>query len=243
MSESQQKRKDDLHHLKNALRDAPYCCKKIIYLNQEIERMEYELTGMARHSIPMTKEQERSALPNALRDAPYCCKKIIYLNQEIERMEYELTGMARHSIPMTKEQERSALPMPRFHGGGMTLVERIAEIDAVKDERSYYEKRLRECSVIEWLDPEQQELIFKVFFGMTLVERIAEIDAVKDERSYYEKRLRECSVIEWLDPEQQELIFKVFFLKTNQWELAEDYHFSRSALIRKVNSILRSVIS
>ena len=111
-------------------------------------------------------------------------------------MEYELTGMARHSIPMTKEQERSALPMPRFHGGGMTLVERIAEIDAVKDERSYYEKRLRECSVIEWLDPEQQELIFKVFF--------------------------------W---------------KVNQWELAEDYHFSRSALVRKVNSILRSVIS
>ena len=149
MSESQQKRKDDLHHLKNVLRDAPYCCKKIIYLNQEIERMEYELTGMARHSIPMTKEQERSALP-----------------------------------------------MPRFHGGGMTLVERIAEIDAVKDERSYYEKRLRECSVIEWLDPEQQELIFKVFF-----------------------------------------------LKMNQWDLSADLGITRRALISRVDTILKSVLS
>ena len=149
MNESQKKKKDDLHHLKNALRDAPYCCKKIIYLNQEIERMEYELTGMARHSIPMTKEQERSALP-----------------------------------------------MPRFHGGGMSLVERIAEIDAVKDERSYYEKRLRECSVIEWLDSEQQELIFKVFF-----------------------------------------------LKMNQWDLSADLGITRRALISRVDTILKSVLS
>lgn len=142
------------------------------------------------------KTDDLQHLKNALRDAPYCCKKIIYLNQEIERMEYELTGMAKHSIPMTKEQENSPLPMPKYHGSGKSLVERIAEIDAVKDELNYYQKRLRECSVIEWLEPKQQELIFKVFF-----------------------------------------------LKMNQWELANEYHFSRSALLRKVNNILKSAVS
>ncbi len=72
----------------------------------------------------------------------------------------------------------------------MSLVERIAEIDAVKDERSYYEKRLRECSVIEWLDPEQQDLVFKVFFlkinqwdlaadlGVTRRALISRVDAI-----------------------------------------------------------------
>ncbi len=55
--------KDEIFHFKIALQDVRYCWKKIVYLTQDLEYMEYELTGLARHSTPLTPEQEKSPLP------------------------------------------------------------------------------------------------------------------------------------------------------------------------------------
>ena len=56
-------RKDDIEHFKRMIRDVSWHSAKIRYLQEDIELMEYELTGLARHSVPMTKEQEKSPLP------------------------------------------------------------------------------------------------------------------------------------------------------------------------------------
>ena len=98
-----------------------------------------------------------------LRDVSWHSGKIRMLNDDIEYAEHELTGLARHSIPMTKEQEKSSLPLPRFSGGGMSLTERIYEVDKLKDERDEHVKRIMECRAIEWLAWEQQEILIRAF--------------------------------------------------------------------------------
>lgn len=98
-----------------------------------------------------------------LRDVPWHSGKIRMLNDDIAYAEHELTGLARHSVPMTKEQEKSPLPLPRFSGGGMSLTERLYEVDKLKDERDEHAKRIMECRAIEWLAWEQQEILIRAF--------------------------------------------------------------------------------
>lgn len=57
------KYRDEICHFKRALQDVPYCWKKIKHLQQDLEYLEYELTGLARHGTALTPEQERSLLP------------------------------------------------------------------------------------------------------------------------------------------------------------------------------------
>lgn len=53
----------DTKQLITDLKSAPYFCRRLIRLNLQMEALEWELTGMARHGVRLTKEQERSALP------------------------------------------------------------------------------------------------------------------------------------------------------------------------------------
>ena len=130
-----------------------------------------------------------------LRDVPWHSGKIRMLNDDIEYAEHELTGLARHSIPMTKEQEKSSLPLPKYQGGGMSLTERIHNIDELKGERDEHVKRIMECRAIEWLA--------------------------------------------W---EQQEILIRAFILRENLYDLAADLETSYSALRRRIDAIIGSVI-
>ena len=130
-----------------------------------------------------------------LRDVPWHSGKIRMLNDDIEYAEHELTGLARHSVPMTKEQEKSSLPLPKYQGGGMSLTERIHNIDELKDERDEHVKRIMECRAIEWLA--------------------------------------------W---EQQEILIRAFILRENLYDLAADLETSYSALRRRIDAIIGSVI-
>ena len=113
-----------------------------------------------------TKEERKDDIEHfkrQLRDVRWHSGKIRALNDDIEYAEHELTGLARHSIPMTKEQEKSSLPLPKYQGGGMSLTERIHNIDELKDERDEHVKRIMECRAIEWLAWEQQEILIRAF--------------------------------------------------------------------------------
>lgn len=111
----------------------------------------------------MATKEELAHFKRCLSDASYCCAKIIQLNQQLELAEHEMTGLARHSIPMTKEQENSPLPLPKYQGGGMSIVERIFECDKIKAEIEYYRKRILECRPIDWLADEERDLLVDVF--------------------------------------------------------------------------------
>ena len=54
--------KEEIAHFKRVLEDVPFCCKKIIELNQEIDYKRHQMTGLARHGVDLTPEQERSSL-------------------------------------------------------------------------------------------------------------------------------------------------------------------------------------
>ena len=130
-----------------------------------------------------------------LRDVPWHSGKIRMLNDDIEYAEHELTGLARHSIPMTKEQEKSSLPLPKYQGGGMSLTERIHNIDELKDERDEHVKRIMECRAIEWLA--------------------------------------------W---EQQQILIRAFILRENIYDLAADLNISYSALRRRIDGLIESIL-
>lgn len=130
-----------------------------------------------------------------LRDVPWHSSKIRALNDDIEYAEYELTGLARHSIPMTKEQEKSPLPLPHFSGGGRSFTERLYEVDKLKDERDEHVKRIMECRAIEWLA--------------------------------------------W---EQQEILIRAFILRENLYDLAADLNISYSALRRRIDGLIESIL-
>lgn len=127
-----------------------------------------------------------------LRDVPWHSGKIRMLNDDIEYAEHELTGLARHSIPMTKEQEKSSLPLPKYQGGGMSLTERIHNIDELKDERDEHVKRIMECRAIEWLAWEQQQILIRAFI---LRENLYDLAADLD-MSYSNLRRRIDGLIE-----------------------------------------------
>lgn len=110
-----------------------------------------------------TKKDDVEHFKRMLRDVPWHNSKIRFLQEDIEYREHQLTGLARHSVPMTKEQEKSSLPMPHFSGGGMSLTERIHNIDELKDKRDEHIKRIMECRAIEYLAWEQQEILIRAF--------------------------------------------------------------------------------
>ncbi len=55
--------RDEICHFKRALEDVPYYWKKIVRLHEKIDHVRYEMTGLARHGIDLTPEQEKSSLP------------------------------------------------------------------------------------------------------------------------------------------------------------------------------------
>ncbi len=59
---NQEELKEEINHFKRALEDVPYCCKKIMQLNQLIDYKRHEMTGLARHGVELTPEQELSPL-------------------------------------------------------------------------------------------------------------------------------------------------------------------------------------
>ena len=142
-----------------------------------------------------TKKDDVEHFKRMLRDVPWHNSKIRFLQEDIEYREHQLTGLARSSIPMTSEQEKSLLPMPHFSGGGMSLTERIHNIDELKDKRDEHIKRIMECRAIEYLA--------------------------------------------W---EQQEILIRAFILRENLYDLAADLETSYSALRRRIDAIIGSVI-
>lgn len=54
--------REEIAHFKRVLEDVPFCCKKIIELNQEIDYKRHQMTGLARYGVDLTPEQERSSL-------------------------------------------------------------------------------------------------------------------------------------------------------------------------------------
>ncbi len=60
--EKKEELKEEINHFKRALEDVPYCCKKIMQLNQLIDYKRHEMTGLARHGVELTPEQELSPL-------------------------------------------------------------------------------------------------------------------------------------------------------------------------------------
>lgn len=141
------------------------------------------------------KKDEIEHFKRMLRDVPWQSSKIRSLQEDIEYQKYQLTGLARHSIPMTKEQEKSSLPLPKYQGGGMSLTERIHNIDELKDERDEHVKRIMECRAIEWLA--------------------------------------------W---EQQEILIRAFILRENLYDLAADLNISYSALRRRIDGLIESIL-
>ncbi|MDE5758266.1 MAG: hypothetical protein K2H85_06595 [Allobaculum sp.] len=55
--------RDEIYHFRRALEDVPYYWKKIVLLHEKIDSIRYEMTGLARHGITLTPEQEKSSLP------------------------------------------------------------------------------------------------------------------------------------------------------------------------------------
>lgn len=51
------------HDLINELKTVRYCCHRLIEINQELEVLNHQLTGMARSGLNLTAEQEKSNLP------------------------------------------------------------------------------------------------------------------------------------------------------------------------------------
>ena len=110
----------------------------------------------------MDYKDEICHFKRALQDASYCCKAIMRLNTDLDYKEHELTGLARHGTDLTPEQEKSSLPMPHYRSS-RSLVDRIFEIDALKAEIEYYQKCILKCETIERLEPEDKDLLIKVF--------------------------------------------------------------------------------
>ena len=111
----------------------------------------------------LSKKDDIEHFKRMLRDVPWHSAKIRQLQEDIEIKEYELTGLARHSIRMTKEQENSLFPLPHYHGGGISLTEKIFEIDQLKEELEDHRRRILECRSIEYLPWEDQRILIRVF--------------------------------------------------------------------------------
>lgn len=45
------------------LRSARYCCRKLIRINQDIEVLEHQMTGLARSGVVLSPQQAKSPLP------------------------------------------------------------------------------------------------------------------------------------------------------------------------------------
>lgn len=45
------------------LRSARYCCRKLIRLNQDVEVLEHQMTGLARSGVELSPQQAKSPLP------------------------------------------------------------------------------------------------------------------------------------------------------------------------------------
>lgn len=77
---------------------------------------------------------------------------------------------------------------------------------------------------------------------MSLTERIHNIDELKDERDEHVKRIMECRAIEWLAWEQQEILIRAFILRENLYDLAADLNISYSALRRRIDGLIESIL-
>lgn len=51
------------YDLINELKTVRHCCRRLIEINQELEVLNHQLTGMARSGLNLTTEQQKSNLP------------------------------------------------------------------------------------------------------------------------------------------------------------------------------------
>lgn len=112
----------------------------------------------------MDKElrDEVNHFKNALKDVPYFWRKIRNLGLDLDYMEYEMTGLSHYGVTLTKEQERSPLPMPHYTSS-RSLVDRIFEVDKIKDEIEFCRKQILQCEAIERLSQEEKKILLDVF--------------------------------------------------------------------------------
>ena len=104
--------KDEIYHFRRALEDASYYSKKIMGLNQKIDYIKYEMTGLARHSTLMSIEQENSLLPlprysGSGRSYEDRLDQIDSINQQIER--YRERILECETIERLNQEEKGIL--------------------------------------------------------------------------------------------------------------------------------------
>lgn len=129
---------------------------------------------------------------SALRSYRWVERQIVYLFHKIEEKEHELTGLAHHSTPMTPEQERSAKPMPKGIHGGRSLVDRICELDGLKDEmRGLQKVKSSIDAVLDRMEPEDREIVMLYFCDHRQADGLAECYGFSN-RSSLRKRMESC---------------------------------------------------
>lgn len=123
-----------------------------------------------------------------LRSYRWIGREIEDLNWDIEQKKYEMTGLAHHSIPMTKEQEASPLPMPKYHGGGKTMVERIDEVDELKEKKMALEHlRVSVDQVLGRMAPTDRALVVGYYVDGESADRLAEKHGYSERSPVYRK--------------------------------------------------------
>lgn len=143
----------------------------------------------------MNKKETINQIKTDMKSLDYCCHQIIRINQELEVINHQKTGLARHQPRLTKEQEQSSKPMPTY-------------------QHSYSSP-------------------------LALFELSSQLER---DKHYWQQRICECTITELLDIRDQNILWELYIFGKRQWDVAIKYGYSRTGLIRHIDTILWDLV-
>lgn len=133
---------------------------------------------------------------NALRSYRWTERKIQELYYKIAEKDHELTGLTSHSVKLSPEQEKSSKPMPHFSGGGRSLVDRICELDELKEEYKGMKKLKNSVDVVlDRMQDSDRVLVIGYYCDRKSPDLLAERYGFKDRKGVYYRMnaaIRQC---------------------------------------------------